>query len=143
MRGFKSKLLTFRSPKTCLSLLICWITQAEKYCTSILNVAHLQSKKSPLCYFEFILCPFCTMEQQQQQNYLLSITESFNPSKHSPLYKNEQNGREILQWRLLPIVFSLPNNDPPTLFKHHCIHPLSVFWYLSNTSTSKSKLTYN
>ena len=30
----------------------------------------------------------------------MSLTESFNPSKHTPLYENEQNVREILQWRL-------------------------------------------
>ena len=30
----------------------------------------------------------------------MSSTESFNLSKHTPLYKNEQNEREILQWRL-------------------------------------------
>ena len=29
---------------------------------------------------------------------MTSLTESFNPSKHTPLYKNEHNEREIFQW---------------------------------------------
>ena len=32
---------------------------------------------------------------------MTSSTESFNLLKHTPMYKNEQNEREILQWRLL------------------------------------------
>ena len=32
---------------------------------------------------------------------MTSLTESFNPSKHTPLYENEQNERESMQWRLL------------------------------------------
>ena len=28
---------------------------------------------------------------------MMSLTESFNPSKHTPLYENEENEREILQ----------------------------------------------
>ena len=31
----------------------------------------------------------------------MSLTESFSPSKHTPSYENEQNEREIMQWRLL------------------------------------------
>ena len=27
----------------------------------------------------------------------MSLTESFNPPKHTPLYENKQNEREILQ----------------------------------------------
>ena len=32
---------------------------------------------------------------------MTSLTESFNHMKHTPLYKIEQNEREIIQWRLL------------------------------------------
>ena len=32
---------------------------------------------------------------------MTSLTESFNALEHTPLYKNEQNEREIVQWRLL------------------------------------------
>ena len=32
---------------------------------------------------------------------MTSPTESFNPSFYTPLYKKEQNEREIIQWRLL------------------------------------------
>ena len=32
---------------------------------------------------------------------MTSLVESFNPWKHTPLYKNEQNEREIFQLRLL------------------------------------------
>ena len=32
---------------------------------------------------------------------MMSLAESFKPSKHTSLSKNEQNEREILQWRLL------------------------------------------
>ena len=33
------------------------------------------------------------------------LTESFNSRKHTPLYKNKQNERETLQWRLLYVLF--------------------------------------
>ena len=32
---------------------------------------------------------------------MTSKTESFSPSKHTPLYENNQNKGEIVQWRLL------------------------------------------
>ena len=32
---------------------------------------------------------------------MMSLTKSFSPSKHTPSYENEQNEREIMQWRLL------------------------------------------
>ena len=32
---------------------------------------------------------------------MTSLTESFNPSKYTPLYQNEQNERDKFQWRLL------------------------------------------
>ena len=35
---------------------------------------------------------------------MTSPTESFIPSFYTPLYKKEQNEREIIQWRLLLII---------------------------------------
>ena len=32
---------------------------------------------------------------------MTSLIESFIPSKHTPFYENEQNEREIMQWRQL------------------------------------------
>ena len=34
---------------------------------------------------------------------MMSLTESFNPSKYTPGNKNEQNEREKLQWRQLAL----------------------------------------
>ena len=44
---------------------------------------------------------------------MTSLTESFNSTKNTPLYKNEQKEREIIQWRLPcldKVYFSLSQN---------------------------------
>ena len=35
---------------------------------------------------------------------MTSLTESFKSWKHTPLYENEQNEKEIFQWRLLEFI---------------------------------------
>ena len=58
----------------------------------------------------------------------MSITESFNHSLHTPFYKNEQNERENIQWRL-PIFFgsfclvriTAPMKKIPTYISTHDI----------------------
>ena len=40
---------------------------------------------------------------------MTSLIESFNCTKHTPLYGNEQKGREIIQWRLLDPALFEPN----------------------------------
>ena len=38
---------------------------------------------------------------------MTSLTESFNAFQYTLLYQNEQNEREILQWRLLEKVMEI------------------------------------
>ena len=39
---------------------------------------------------------------------MTSLEESLNMSYYTPLYKNEQKEREIIQWRLLMLIIQIP-----------------------------------
>ena len=50
---------------------------------------------------------------------MTSPTESLNTLLHSPFNKNDQNDREIIQWRLhLSLTFDLIELDPLELKRH-------------------------
>ena len=36
---------------------------------------------------------------------MMALTESFNLSEHTPMFENEQNESEIIQWRNLMFFF--------------------------------------
>ena len=79
---------------------------------------------------------------------ITSLTESFNPSKHTPLYKNQHNNREILQWRLLTSTSSSSAMFWISLMSRVVISSSSSFsrtslmtGYPSNFFKTKSRLT--